>query len=78
MVVDERVRVGSLAGPMRRTESAGKREVKRGKNRKRQNEVRAQRRPSILTKGRAMPRWYRPRGRRQAVIGAASRMHAVA
>ena len=77
MVVDERVRVGSLAGPLRSLESAGKREVKRGKNLKRQNEVRAQRQPSILTKGRAMPRWYRPRGRRQAIIGALRRPDAV-
>ena len=78
MVVDERVRVGSLAGLLRSLVSSGKREVKRGKNRKRQNEVRAQRQPSILTKGRAMPRWYGPRGRGQAIIGPVRRLHAVA
>ena len=59
MVVDERVRVGSLAGPLRSLESAGKRKVKKGKHRKRQYKVRAQRQPSILTKGRAMPRVVR-------------------
>ena len=62
MVVDERVRVGSLAGPLRSLESAGKPEVKRGKHRKRQYKVRAQRQPSILTKGRRMPRWYVQQG----------------
>ena len=77
MVVDERVRVGSLAGPLRSLESAGKRKVKRGKHRKRQYKVRAQRQPSILTKGRAMPRWYGPRGRGQAIIGPVRRLHAV-
>ena len=78
MVVDERVRVGSLAGPLRSLEcvASGKWEGVRTAN---DNiEVRAQRQASILTKGRGMPRWYGQRGRRQAIIGAVRRRHAVA
>ena len=78
MVVDERVRVGSLAGPLRSLECVASGKSKAVRTANDRIEVQAQRQPSILTKGRRMPRWYVQRGRRQATIGAVRRIHAVA
>ena len=78
MVVDERVRVGSLAGPLRSLECVASGKWKGVRTANDNIEVRAQRQASILTKGRGMPRWYGQRGRRQAIIGAVRRIHAVA
>ena len=78
MVVDGRVRVGSLAGPLRSLECVASGKSKGVKTANDNMEVRAQRQASILTQGHGTPRWYGQRGRRHAIIGAASRMHAVA
>ena len=76
--MDERVRVGSLAGPLRSLECVASGKSKGVRTANDRMEVQAQRQPSILTKGRRMPRWHVQRGRRQAIIGAVRRIHAVA
>ena len=62
MVVDERVRVGSLAGPLRSLECVASGKSKGVRTANDRIEVQAQRQPSILTKGRRMPRWYVQQG----------------
>ena len=72
------MRVGSLAGPLRSLECVASGKLKGVRTANDRMEVQAQRQPSILTKGRRMPRWHVQRGRRQAIIGAVRRIHAVA
>ena len=57
MVVGGRVRVGSLAGPLRSLECVASGKSKGLRTANDNMEVRAQRQASILTKGRGMPRW---------------------